>query len=92
MLKIIAACGNGMGTSMIIKLKVEKVCKQFQKDVVVEALSVGQAKTMVNHADLIICSTHLVAGFDASKKAKIVGIKNLLDEKEIALALEKVFV
>lgn len=28
-LKVIAACGNGMGTSMIIKLKVQKILKEL---------------------------------------------------------------
>lgn len=90
MLKIIAACGNGMGTSMIIKLKVEKICKSLNVESSVEALSMGQAKGLVNSADIIICSTHLIDNFDASKKAKIVGVKNLMDEKEIEAALSKV--
>lgn len=50
----------------------------------------GQAKGLVNSADIIICSTHLIDNFDASKKAKIVGVKNLMDEKEIEAALSKV--
>lgn len=90
MLKIIAACGAGMGTSMIIKLKVEKICKSLGKDASVEAMSMGQAKGLVNSADVIICSTHLMDSFDSSKKAKIVGVKNLMDENEIKSALESV--
>lgn len=90
MLKIVAACGNGMGTSMIIKLKVEKICKLLNVDAEVEALSMGQAKGLVNSADIIICSKHLVDNFDPNKKAKIVGIKNLMDEKEIEAGLGKV--
>lgn len=90
MLKIVAACGNGMGTSMIIKLKVEKICKSLNIDASVEALSMGQSKGLVNSVDIIICSTHLMDGFDSTKKAKIVGVKNLMDENEIKSALEKV--
>lgn len=88
MLKIIAACGNGMGTSMIIKLKVEKICKELGLQASVEALSMGQAKGLVNSSDVIICSTHLTDSFDATKKAKIVGVRNLLDENEIRNALQ----
>lgn len=90
MLKIIAACGNGMGTSMIIKLKVEKICKALNIQANVEALSMGQAKGLVNSVDIIICSTHLTDSFDSNKKAKIVGVKNLMDEKEIEASLGKV--
>ena len=90
MLKIVAACGNGMGTSMIIKLKVEKICKSLNVEANVEALSIGQAKALVSSADIIICSKHLTDNFDGTKKAKIVGIKNLMDEKEIEAGLGKV--
>ncbi|MCF0218132.1 MAG: PTS sugar transporter subunit IIB [Malacoplasma sp.] len=90
MLKIVAACGNGMGTSMIIKLKVEKICKALNLDASVEAMSMGMAKGLVNSVDIIICSTHLMDNFDPNKKAKIVGVKNLMDEKEIEAGLSKV--
>ena len=29
MLKVIAACGNGMGSSQIIKMKIEKIFKKL---------------------------------------------------------------
>ena len=81
---IIAACGNGMGTSMIIKLKVEKIVKELGiSNCKVEALSAGQAKGRVVNSDIIICSTHLIDQFNADQKAKIVGVVNLMDENEI---------
>ncbi|MDK2819767.1 MAG: PTS sugar transporter subunit IIB [Mycoplasmataceae bacterium] len=90
MLKIVAACGNGMGTSMIIKLKVEKICKELGIEASVEALSLGQAKGLSATADIIICSKHLASEFNSNQKAKIVGVINLMDEKEIKTALETV--
>ncbi|WP_027119338.1 PTS sugar transporter subunit IIB [[Mycoplasma] testudinis] len=90
MLKIIAACGNGMGTSMLIKLAVQKICKELNIEAEVEALSMGQSKGMVNSVDIIICSTHLVENFATDKRAKIVGVKNLMDKNEIRNALQKV--
>ncbi|NQZ65904.1 MAG: PTS sugar transporter subunit IIB [Mycoplasmatales bacterium] len=90
-MKIVAACGNGMGTSMIIKLKVEKIVKNLGlENVSVEALSAGQAKGRVVNSDIIICSTHLVDQFDSSQRAKIVGVRNLMDDKEIESALKEV--
>lgn len=89
-LKIIAACGNGMGTSMIIKLKTEKIAKSLGLDASVEALSMGQAKGFTNTADIIICSTHLASEFRTDQKAKIAQVKNLMDDKEIAEALKLV--
>lgn len=86
-LRIIAACGNGMGTSMIIKLKTEKVIKELGLDASVEALSMGQAKSMTTSSDIIIASNHLISEFNPNQKAKVVGVKNLMDEKEIKEAI-----
>lgn len=90
MIHVVAACGNGMGTSMIIKLKVEKILKNMNVDATVEAMSVGQATGMVSVADIIICSTHLISQFSADRKAKITGVINLMSDSEIEEALKKV--
>ncbi|UVD81881.1 PTS sugar transporter subunit IIB [Mycoplasma iguanae] len=87
-LKIVAACGNGMGTSMIIKLKVQKICKALGIEADIEALSMGQSKGLTASVDIIISSTHLSSEFNHNQKAKIVGVKNLMDEKEIESALK----
>lgn len=87
-LKIVAACGNGMGTSMIIKLKVQKITKELGIDASVEALSMGQSKGMTNSVDIIISSKHLSSEFQQGQKAKIVGVTNLMDENEIKEALK----
>ncbi|MBG0731081.1 PTS sugar transporter subunit IIB [Mycoplasma sp. 'Moose RK'] len=89
-LKIVAACGNGMGTSMIIKLKVQKIVKELGIDATVEALSMGQSKGLTNSVDIIIASKHLVSEFNANQRAKIVGVTNLMDENEIRSALNPV--
>ncbi len=87
---IVAACGNGMGTSMIIKLKVEKIAKELGVDAKVEAMSAGQATGLVTQADIIICSVHLMDQFQTNQKAKIVGVVNLMSDEEIKEALKKV--
>lgn len=88
-IKIVAACGNGMGTSMIIKLKVQKITKELGIDASVEALSMGQSKGMTNSVDIIISSKHLSSEFQHDQKAKIVGVTNLMDENEIREVLKE---
>ncbi|MGZ9755400.1 PTS sugar transporter subunit IIB [Mycoplasma sp. 246B] len=88
-LKIIAACGNGMGTSMIIKLKVQKIMKELGVSATVDALSMGQSTGMTNSVDIIISSKHLSEMFNHNQRAKIVGVTNLMDENEIREALKK---
>ncbi|QJB71147.1 PTS sugar transporter subunit IIB [Mycoplasma sp. 1654_15] len=88
-LKVIAACGNGMGTSMIIKLKVQKILKELNIPADVDALSMGQSKGMTNSVDIIISSKHLTSEFVQNQRAKIVGVTNLMDENEIRQALKE---
>ena len=88
MLKVVAACGAGMGTSMIIKIKLEKIFKELNVNASIEALSVGQAKGLVNNCDIIICSTHLSDQFVKSERTKIIGVKNLMDDKELTEAIK----
>ncbi|ADM21915.1 Pentitol phosphotransferase enzyme II, B component [Mesomycoplasma hyorhinis HUB-1] len=88
-LKVITACGNGMGTSMIIKLKVQKILKELNIPADVDALSMGQSKGMTNSVDIIISSKHLTSEFVQNQKAKIIGVTNLMDENEIRQALKQ---
>lgn len=45
MLKVLAVCGNGMGTSMIMKMKVSNVLKRLGIEANVDSCSVGEAKS-----------------------------------------------
>lgn len=83
MLKVLAACGNGMGSSLIIKMKIEKVLKDMGLQCEVHHASVGQAKSDARNFDLVLVSSMFVKEFSNVGKAKIVGLINLLSEDEI---------
>ena len=69
-IKAIAACGNGMGSSQMIKMKINKVFKRLGIDAEIGHMSVGEAKGVANNYDMIFVS-------------ETFGLKNLLSEKEI---------
>lgn len=83
MLKVLAACGNGMGSSLIIKMKIEKVLTEMGLDCEVHHASVGQAKSDANNYDLILVSHTMVDEFDTAGNCKVVGLVNLLSDEEI---------
>lgn len=85
MLKVIAACGNGMGSSQIIKMKIEKVFKKLQIQVQIHHSSVGEAKTQASSYDVVFCSEALTNNFAQAAKSGtiVIGLKNLLSEQEI---------
>ena len=82
MMKVLAVCGNGMGTSMIMKMKVGNVLKRLNIPAQVDSCSMGEAKSAIGSYDLILASVHIAKELDSSK-AKIIGLLNLLDEKEL---------
>lgn len=83
MLKVLAACGNGMGSSLIIKMKIEKVLKEMGLKFEVHHSSVGQAKSDAKNFDLVLVSQAFVKEFNVTNKTKVVGLVNLLSEQEI---------
>ncbi|ONI45420.1 PTS ascorbate transporter subunit IIB [Candidatus Epulonipiscioides gigas] len=85
MLKVIAACGSGMGSSQIIKMKIDKAFKSFGIEATIHHCSVGEAKTQISNYDVLFCSDALKGNFqNAQDKGKIViGLRNVLSEKEI---------
>ena len=88
MLKLLAACGNGMGSSLIIKMKIEKVLKDMGLECDVHHASVGQAKSDARNFDLVLVSEVFVKEFTNCGDAKIVGLLNLLSEDEIRTKVE----
>ena len=83
MLKVVAACGNGMGTSQIIKMKITNVFKRLNIPVDVHHMSVGEAKSQASNFDVVFCSESLMNQFKVGARTKVVGLKNLLSEQEI---------
>lgn len=85
MLKVIAACGSGMGSSQIIKMKIEKVFKKLDIKVEIHHSSISEAKALASQYQVVFCSEALKNNFDAAaaKGTIIIGLRNLLDEKEM---------
>lgn len=60
--RILAVCGNGQGSSMIMKMKVDQFLTQSNIDHTVNSCAVGEYKSELNGADIIIASTHIAGG------------------------------
>lgn len=85
MLKVIAACGNGMGSSQIIKMKIDKIFKMLNVKAEIHHCSIGEAKTQASNYNVVFCSEALKANFKnaEARGTKVIGLKNLLSEAEI---------
>lgn len=83
MIKLLAVCGNGMGTSTMMKIKAKKILDSHNIECTAENCSVGQAKSIVNNYDIVIASTHLIGQLKAKESTILVALKNIMDVKEM---------
>ena len=86
MLKVLVACGNGMGTSMIIKMRAESVFRACGLDAAIDHGPVGEAASSACSYDIVFCPNNLIHQFDAFKDSatvKIIGLKNVMSEDEM---------
>lgn len=85
-LKLLVCCGNGAGTSMMIRLNVEKVIKKMGIDVQsIYHCAISEGKSLASQYDVVLCSKNFVPMFKQAeeKGTKIVGLKNVMSAKEI---------
>ena len=85
MIKMVVACGSGMGSSQIIKMKVSKVLKKLNIEADIHHTNIGEAKSTAENYKALICPENLADTFAAAEKKgiRVIALKNLLDEKEI---------
>ena len=89
-MKIIAVCGMGIGTSVLLKMNVEKVLSLLGVDADVKAADITTAKREGLTADLIITSPELVFQLE-QLPGKIVPINHVFDLVEIRQKLSATF-
>jgi len=87
MIKLLAVCGNGMGTSTMMKMKAKKILDSHKIACTAENCSIGQAKSMVNSYDIVIASTHLISQLKARPSTHLISLKNIMDAKEMEARL-----
>ena len=89
-MKVLAVCGSGMGTSMIMKLKVSQLLQKLGIQADVNSCSLGEAKSGLSNYDLVLASTHIINDLKGGPNTKMVGLLNLLDANELETKLKEV--
>jgi PTS system ascorbate-specific IIB component len=85
MKKVLVVCGNGLGTSFMVELNAKKVLKELGIEAEVGHTDLTSSK--MEQADLFIGSKEIVENLIDGKR-KVVGLRNLMDKKELAAILE----
>ena len=85
--RILAVCGNGQGSSMIMKMKVDQFLTQSNID---HSCAVGEYKSELSGADIIIASTHIAGEITVTGNKYVVGVRNMLSPADFGPKLLEV--
>ncbi len=79
-MKIVAVCGLGMGSSMMLKMSIEDALNKANIKADLESADLGSAKSM--NADIYVLSADLSKNVEEFS-GEVIIIKNLSDSEEV---------
>ena len=80
--KILAVCGMGLGSGLLLRMQAEKALKELGVQADVEVSDMGSARALAATADLILTSEELAQQL-GGVKPRIVTITNFIDLREM---------
>lgn len=80
-MKILAVCGFGVGSSMVLKMTLDKVVNELNINAIVENTDISSAKSM--EADVYFTSQELMPELKAAVKNPVYPIKKYMDKEEV---------
>lgn len=83
MLKVLVACGCGMGTSQLIKTNCGKVLKSMGVEYSIEHTSIEEAKSMAQNYDVLVVGENFEKFFKGKAGLAVIGLKNILNKDEL---------
>ena len=89
MKKILVACGNGMGTSMLIKNLVQRVFDGLSIEVTVEHESIGEALSCARNYDIVIVPSLFESQFTNLGETVLISLQNLMSADELLSKLKE---
>ena len=81
-MKILAVCGMGLGSGLILRMQAEKALKELGLQADLEVAEIGTARALASTADLILTSEELAQQL-VWVKPRIVTISNFIDLREM---------
>ncbi|WP_017470873.1 PTS sugar transporter subunit IIB [Amphibacillus jilinensis] len=86
-MKFLAVCGFGVGSSMVLKMSIEKACKERGIDCEVENTDISSAKG--TDAAAIFTSHELGEELKDSVNCPVFPIKRYMDKEEVGQAVDQ---
>ena len=86
-MKILAVCGMGLGSALVLRMQAEKALKELGLTAELEVTDIGTARAIAPSADLILTSDELAPQLGAVKP-RVVTISNFIDLREMVTKLK----
>lgn len=87
-LRIMAVCGMGLGSSLVLKMSIEKALKELGFEAEIITADITAAKGAGSDVDIVMTSNELAYQLEGIKP-KVVVVKNYVDVGEIKKLLIK---
>lgn len=77
--RILAVCGNGQGSSMMMKIKIGKFLEQRGVPHIMDSCAVADYKSKLPTTDIIVSSKHLAGEMSPGDGKFVLGVQNMLN-------------
>ncbi|AKO47282.1 PTS ascorbate-specific subunit IIBC [[Haemophilus] ducreyi] len=77
--RILAVCGSGQGSSMMMKMKIKQYLDKRSIPNIMDSCAVTDHKGKVNSVDIIVCSKHLQGEIVQDGRVSVLGVQNMLN-------------
>jgi len=86
-MKILAVCGFGVGSSMVLKMSIEKVCKKLGVEADVSNTDINSARS--ESCDVILTSAELHGELKGSVTVPVYPVKKYMDLTEVEEVIQQ---
>ncbi len=78
-IRILAVCGSGQGSSMMMKMKIGQYLDKHGIANEMDSCAVTDYKGKMSGVDIIVCSNHLVDEIEGGDSVSVLGVQNMLN-------------
>ena len=78
-IRILAVCGSGQGSSMMMKMKIKGYLDKRGIPNIMDSCAVTDYKGKLNEVDIIVSSKHLAGEIEVGEGKSVLGVQNMLN-------------
>lgn len=85
MIKIVAACAMGAGSSLMMEMKIKQVCKELGIDAQISHTQISEAKSTATRYNVVVTAVNFYSQFANAEQqgVKVIAVKNIMSADEI---------